>query len=101
MLAAAPMSRVGWIWLVLVCFAVGTSMVTPLIPIYQQQLGFNDTVVTLFLGSYVVTLVPSMLGLGQLSDRVRRRGSLPAVSSSSQGKGQAVYQTRKVNAVAR
>ena len=67
------MSRVGWIWLVLVCFAVGTSMVTPLIPIYQQQLGFNDTVVTLFLGSYVVTLVPSMLGLGQLSDRVGRR----------------------------
>jgi len=54
-------------------FAVGTSLITPLIPIYQQELGFGDTVVTLFLVCYVAALVPSMLTLGQLSDRVGRK----------------------------
>lgn len=76
MLETPAVSRVGRTWLVLVLFAIGTSLITPLIPIYQRDLGFNDTVVTLFLGSYVLTLVPAMLGLGQLSDRVGRRGVL-------------------------
>jgi MFS family permease len=66
-------SRVWRTWAVLVLFAIGTSMITPLIPIYQDRLEFGDTVVTLFLGCYVLTLVPSMLLLGQLSDRVGRK----------------------------
>jgi predicted MFS family arabinose efflux permease len=66
-------SRVWRTWAVLVLFALGTSLITPLIPLYQDQLGFGDTVVTLFLGCYVVTLVPSMLSLGQLSDRIGRK----------------------------
>jgi MFS family permease len=69
-------SRVWRTWAVLILFALGTSLITPLIPIYQQRLGFGDTVVTLFLGCYVVALVPSMLTLGQLSDRVGRKGVL-------------------------
>jgi MFS family permease len=60
-------------WSVLVLFAIGTSLITPLIPIYQHRLGFGDTVVTLFLATYVVGLVPSMLTLGQTSDRIGRR----------------------------
>lgn len=72
------MSRVARTWAVLVLFAVGTSLITPLIPLYQDRLGFGDTVVTLFLGSYVAALVPSMLVLGQLSDRVGRRPVLLA-----------------------
>ncbi len=67
------MSRVWRTWSVLVLFALGTSLITPLIPLYQDRLGFSDTVVTLFLGCYVLTLVPSMLSLGQLSDRVGRK----------------------------
>lgn len=70
------MSRVWRTWSVLVLFAIGTSLITPLIPIYQDTLGFGDTVVTLFLGCYVVGLVPSMLTLGQLSDQVGRRAVL-------------------------
>jgi predicted MFS family arabinose efflux permease len=66
-------SRVWRTWAVLLLFALGTSLITPLIPLYQDELGFGDTVVTLFLGCYVVTLVPSMLSLGQLSDRVGRK----------------------------
>jgi MFS family permease len=67
------MSRVWRTWLVLILFAIGTSMVTPLIPIYQDRIGFSDTVVTLFLGCYVAALVPSMLSLGQISDRIGRK----------------------------
>jgi len=69
-------SRVWRTWAVLVLFALGTSLITPLIPLYQERLGFNDTVVTLFLGCYVAALVPSMLSLGQLSDRIGRKGVL-------------------------
>jgi predicted MFS family arabinose efflux permease len=67
-------SRLWRTWLVLVLFSIGTSLVTPLIPIYQDRLGFNDTVVTLFLLCYVAALVPSMLTLGQFSDQVGRKG---------------------------
>jgi MFS family permease len=67
------MSRIWRTWSVLVLFAIGTSLITPLIPIYQEELGFGDTVVTLFLGCYVVGLVPSMLLFGQASDRVGRK----------------------------
>lgn len=70
------MRRVWWIWSALVLFAIGTSLITPLIPLYKDELGFNDTTVTLFLVCYVVALVPSMLTLGQLSDRVGRKGVL-------------------------
>ena len=75
-------SRVWRTWSVLVLFALGTSLITPLIPLYQDRLGFGDTVVTLFLGCYVVALVPSMLSLGQLSDRIgRRRVLLVAIAT--------------------
>lgn len=67
------MSRVWWTWTALILFAIGTSLITPLIPLYKQDLGFGDTVVTLFLVCYVIALVPSMLTLGQLSDRVGRK----------------------------
>lgn len=67
------MSRVWRTWVVLILFAIGTSMVTPLIPIYQDRIGFSDTVVTLFLGCYVAALVPSMFSLGQISDRIGRK----------------------------
>ncbi len=67
------MRRVWFIWSVLVLFALGTSLITPLIPIYQDALGFSDTFATLFLGCYVAALVPSMLTLGQVSDRIGRK----------------------------
>lgn len=67
------MGRVWRTWVVLLLFAMGTSLITPLIPLYQRDLGFNDTVVTLFLLCYVAALVPSMLTLGQFSDQIGRR----------------------------
>lgn len=67
------MNRVWRIWWILVLFGLGTSLITPLIPLYQDKEGFGDTVVTLFLLSYVVALVPAMLTLGQVSDRIGRK----------------------------
>jgi MFS family permease len=69
-------NRIWRTWLALILFAIGTSLITPLIPIYKERLGFGDTVVTLFLVCYVAALVPSMLTLGQLSDRIGRKGVL-------------------------
>lgn len=74
----ACVSRTARTFLVLVLFAIGTSLITPLIPIYKQNLGFGDTVVTLFMVCYVLALVPSMLTMGQLSDRLGRKGVLMA-----------------------
>ena len=74
--AGGRVSRVWRTWSVLVLFALGTSLITPLIPLYQDRLGFSDTVVTLFLGCYVAALVPSMLTLGQVSDRIGRKSVL-------------------------
>ena len=67
------MSRVWRVWWILVLFGLGTSLITPLIPLYQDKEGFGDTVVTLFMLAYVVALVPSMLTLGQVSDRIGRK----------------------------
>lgn len=67
------MSRVWRTWLVLILFGLGTSLITPLIPLYQERDGFGDTVVALFMLCYVATLVPSMLSLGQVSDRIGRK----------------------------
>jgi MFS family permease len=72
------MSRVWRIWTVLILFALGTSLITPLIPLYQERDGFGDTVVALFMLCYVVALVPSMLTLGQVSDRIGRKPVLIA-----------------------
>jgi MFS family permease len=66
-------SRVWRTWAALVLFTFGSSLITPLIPLYQDRLGLSDTAVTLFFGCYVICLVPSMLTLGQLSDRIGRK----------------------------
>ena len=50
------MSRLWRTWMVLVLFALGTSLITPLIPLYRERLGFNHTVVTLFLADNRVLL---------------------------------------------
>lgn len=80
-MSALP-ARVWRTWGVLVLFLLGTSLITPLIPLYQDALGFGQTTVTLFFVCYVVTLVPSMLSLGQLSDQVgRKRVVLAAIAT--------------------
>jgi predicted MFS family arabinose efflux permease len=51
----------------------GSNLPTPLFPIYEQHFGFGSATVTLLFGSYVAVLIPALLFVGTLSDRVGRR----------------------------
>jgi MFS family permease len=51
---------------------------TPLFPIYEHRYGFSSGVVTLLFGVYVLAVIPTMLTLGRLADRVGRRPVLVA-----------------------
>lgn len=75
------MNRNIWkAWFCFMAFTMGTSLVAPLLPIYQRHFGFSDGVVTLFFVTYVFFLIPSMLFFGQVSDQVgRKRVLLPAM----------------------
>ena len=51
----------------------GSNLPTPLFPIYAHHYGFGSATVTLLFGSYVAVLIPALLFVGTLSDRVGRR----------------------------
>jgi MFS family permease len=51
----------------------GSNLPTPLFPIYAQHYGFGSATVTLLFGSYVAVLIPALLFVGTLSDRIGRR----------------------------
>ena len=56
----------------------GSNFPTPLFPIYEQRYGFGSGVVTLLFGVYVVSLIPTLLLLGRVADRIGRRPLLVA-----------------------
>ncbi|MDQ1541489.1 MAG: hypothetical protein QOH29_2215 [Actinomycetota bacterium] len=68
-------------WLVVaaqVLLFAGSNFPTPLFPIYEHRYGFGSGMVTLLFGVYVVGLVPTLLLLGRVADRVGRRPVLVA-----------------------
>jgi MFS family permease len=68
--------------LVAYAFAVtmmGTTLPTPLYPLYQQELGFSSFLVTVIYATYAVGVIAALL-CGQLSDEIgRRRVLLPSL----------------------
>ncbi|HEX4715348.1 MAG TPA: MFS transporter [Ktedonobacteraceae bacterium] len=67
--------RLGFV-LVAYAFAVtmmGTTLPTPLYPIYQQEIGFSSLVVTVIYASYAIGVIAALLLFGQLSDEIGRR----------------------------
>lgn len=59
---------------------MGTSIVTPLLPLYQRDFGLSTGTATLLFVTYTVTVCPTMLIAGNLSDRLgRKRLLLPAM----------------------
>lgn len=59
---------------------MGTSTLTPLLPLYQQHFGISTGTATLLFVTYTITVVPTMLIAGNLSDRLgRKRLLLPAM----------------------
>lgn len=75
------MTRGSYLALVaLLVFTMGTSIITPLLPLYQQDFGLSNGTLTLLFGTYTATVVPTMLFAGSLSDRLgRKRLMIPAM----------------------
>jgi MFS family permease len=78
-------SRGSWLAFIgMVVFTMGTSIVTPLFPLYAEQFGLSAGTIALLFATYTATVVPTMLVAGNLSDRFgRKRLILPAMAAIS------------------
>jgi MFS family permease len=66
----------------MVVFTMGTSIVTPLFPLYSERFGLSAGTITLLFATYTATVVPTMLIAGNMSDHVgRKRLILPAMAT--------------------
>ncbi len=52
---------------------LGTTLPTPLYPLYRQQFGFSELTVTIVYATYAVGVLASLLLFGRLSDQIGRR----------------------------
>jgi predicted MFS family arabinose efflux permease len=57
---------------------LGTTLPTPLYPIYEQRIGFSSFMVTVVFAAYAVGVIAALLLFGRLSDEVGRRPVLLA-----------------------
>jgi MFS family permease len=77
------MTRRSWTaTIALLIFTMGTSIVTPLLPLYQADFHLTNGQVTLLFATYTLTVVPTMLVMGGVSDRIgRKKVMAPALVS--------------------
>lgn len=77
------MSRGSWLAVIgLAIFTMGTSIVTPLFPLYADRFDLSAGTITLLFATYTATVVPTMLIAGNLSDVLgRKRLILPAMAT--------------------
>jgi MFS family permease len=69
------------IGLLIAVMFMGSTLLTPLFPLYEHEFGFSDVTLTLVYATYVVGNLGALLLLGRLSDQLgRRRVSLTAVT---------------------
>ncbi|MFD9593944.1 MFS transporter [Kitasatospora sp. NPDC059973] len=66
-LARAAIALAFWVTM------AGTTVPTPLYPLYQQAFGFSPLMVTVTFAVYAAGVVVGLLTLGRLSDRIGRR----------------------------
>ncbi len=63
---------------------IGTTLPTPLYPIYQAQLGFSGLTVTVIFATYAAGVITALLLFGNLSDTIgRKRTLLPGLALSA------------------
>lgn len=79
------MTRGSWLAFVgMVVFTMGTSIVTPLFPLYAERFDLSAGTIALLFATYTATVVPTMLVAGNLSDVFgRKRLILPAMATIS------------------
>lgn len=69
-------TRGWWMWICVAALAalyIPSTLPTPLYPLYRQQFGFSELVVTAIYASYVVGNLAVLFTLGRLSDQIGRR----------------------------
>jgi MFS family permease len=71
-LLSARLATVGVAYAFVVTM-IGTTLPTPLYPIYEKRFGFSALVVTLVFATYAIGVIAALLLLGQRSDQVGRR----------------------------
>src|SRR5947199_1927134 len=52
---------------------IGTTLPTPLYPIYQQRFGFGELMITVIFAVYAVGVIFGLILTGRLSDEIGRR----------------------------
>lgn len=57
---------------------MGTTLPTPLYPLYQEQLGFSQLMITVIFATYAVGVIVALLSVGSWSDQLGRRPLLGA-----------------------
>jgi MFS family permease len=63
---------------------LGTTLPTPLYPIYRQELGLSQLMVTVIFAAYAAGVIAALLLFGRLSDQIgRRRALLPGLALSA------------------
>lgn len=74
-------------WFVAAAFYVtmiGTTLPTPLYPIYQQTFGFSGALVTVIFATYAFAVIAGLMLFGHLSDRIgRKRVLIPGLILSA------------------
>lgn len=62
-----------WIGYAFLVTMVGTTIPTPLYPIYEQRFGFGELMVTVIFATYAVGVIAGLVLTGRLSDEIGRR----------------------------
>ena len=70
-----PTSRLAFLGVALAFLVVmlGTTLPTPLYPVYQQRFGFSQLVITVIFAAYAVGVIIALIGTGRWSDQLGRR----------------------------
>jgi MFS family permease len=69
----SPRAAFPWVAYAFLVVMLGTTLPTPLYPIYQEQFGFGDLMVTVIFAVYGFAVIAGLLLTGRLSDEVGRR----------------------------
>ncbi|HEY2601408.1 MAG TPA: MFS transporter [Thermoleophilaceae bacterium] len=67
--------KAAFFWIAYAFFVVmvGTTVPTPLFPIYEQRFGFGSLMVTVIFATYAVGVIAGLVLTGRLSDEIGRR----------------------------